>query len=302
MARKKLKIATEQRPFVMVYNDFLDSDLLNYYEKLVFIYLKKFTNPSTNQCFPSVRTLANLTGISVNKVKSILKELEAKGVISKTNRTRTDGGSTSNCYTLYDYAEIWGISGNDNVESVAAQVDEQKLVAQVRAMGYIVSKEKESSNAEPTKVTAKPDPINKHFSESNNIVKKDESQPQERYSLEDIQELFEYSVMLNDFPELCSDVDNVITILYDILNTSKKTIRIAGEDIPAMVVIGKLMKLTRDEILYSIRMFNSSVSEIKNHRAYMLTILYRAKEQYALDIQNQITRAEAAAENPKEEY
>lgn len=302
MARKKLKIATDQRPFVMVYNDFLDSDLLNYYEKLVFIYLKKFTNPSTNQCFPSIRTLATLTGISVNKVKSILKELEAKGVIFKTNRTRPDGGSTSNCYTLYDYAEIWGVSGNDNVESVAAQVDEQKLVAQVRAMGYIVSKEKESSNAEPTKVTAKPDPINKHFSESNNIVKKDESQPQERYRLEDIQELFEYSVMLNDFPELCSDVDNVITILYDILNTSKKTIRIAGEDIPAMVVIGKLMKLTRDEILYSIRMFNGSVSEIKNHRAYILTILYRAKEQYALDIQNQITRAEAAAENPKEEY
>ena len=246
--------------------------------------------------------MATLTGISVNKVKSILKELEAKGVISKTNRTRPDGGSTSNCYTLYDYAEIWGVSGNDNVESVAAQVDEQKLVAQVRAMGYIVSKEKESSNAAPTKVTAEPDSSNKHFSESNNIVKKDESQPQERYSLEDIKELFEYSVMVNDFPELRADVDNVITILYDTLNTTKKTVRIAGEDLPSMTVIGKLMKLTRDEILYSIRMFNSSVSEIKNHRAYMLTILYRAKEQYALDIQNQITRAEAAAENPKEEY
>lgn len=290
MARKKLKIATDQRPFVMVYNDFLDSDLLNYYEKLVFIYLKKFTNPSTNQCFPSVRTLANLTGISVNKVKSILKELEAKGVISKTNRTRTDGGSTSNCYTLYDYAEIWGVSGNDDVESVAAQVDEQKLVAQVRAMGYIVSKEKESSNAEPTKVTAEPDPSNKHFDTGNNTKKWTESQPQERYSLENIQELFEYSVMINDFPQLRPDVDNVITILHETLNTSKKTIRIAGEDLPAMPVIGKLMKLTRDEILYSIRKYAENVSPVKNPRAYMLTILYRAKEQYALDIQNQVNR------------
>ena len=84
----------------------------------------------------------------------------------------------------------------------------------------------------------------------------------------------------------------MITILYDTLNTTKKTIRIAGENLPAMVVIGKLMKLTRDEILYSIRMFNESVSEIKNHRAYMLTILYRAKEQYALNIQNQISRSQ----------
>lgn len=302
MARKKLKIATDQRPFVMVYNDFLDSDLLNYYEKLVFIYLKKFTNPSTNQCFPSIRTLADLTGISVNKVKSILKDLEAKGVISKTNRTRPDGGTTSNCYTLYDYAEIWGISGNGDVESVAVQVDEQKLVAQVRAMGYIVSKEKESEYMEPTKVTINSDPSINQFSGNYNTQKGERSQPQERYTLEDIKELFEYSVMVNDFPQLRADVDNVITILYETLNTTKKTVRIAGEDLPAMTVIGKLMKLTHDEILYSIRMFNSSVSEIKNHRAYMLTILYRAKEQYALDIQNQITRAEAEAENPKEEY
>lgn len=290
MARKKLKIATDQRPFVMVYNDFLDSNLLNYYEKLVFIYLKKFTNPSTNQCFPSVRTLANLTGISVNKVKSILKDLEAKGVISKTNRTRPDGGSTSNCYTLYDYAEIWGVSGNDDVESVAAQVDEQKLVAQVRAIGYIVSKEKESSNAEPTKVTAEPDPSNKHFDTDNNTKKWTESQPQERYSLENIQELFEYSVMVNDFPQFRPDVDNVITILYETLNTSKKIIRIAGEDLPAMPVIGKLMKLTRDEILYSIRKYAENVNPVNNPRAYMLTILYRAKEQYALELQNQFSR------------
>lgn len=301
MARKKLKIATDQRPFVMVYNDFLDSDLLNYYEKLVFIYLKKFTNPSTNQCFPSIKTLANLTGISVNKVKSILKELEAKGVISKTNRTRPDGGSTSNCYTLYDFAEIWGVSGNDNIESVAAQVDEQKLVAQVRAMGYTVSKEKEPKSE--TDQSTDLSPINKHFSESNNTQKDERSQPQERYSLEDIKDLFEYSVMVNDFPQLRADVDNVITILHETLNTTKKTVRIASEDLPAMPVIGKLMKLTRDEILYSIRKYAENVSPVKNPRAYMLTILYRAKEQYALDIQNQVSRAEADVdENPEEEY
>ena len=143
---------------------------------------------------------------------------------------------------------------------------------------------------EPTKVTINSDPSINQFSGNNNTQKDERSQAQERYSLEDIQELFEYSVMVNDFPQLRDDVDNVIMILYDTLNTNRKTIRIAGEDLPAMPVIGKLMKLTRDEILYSIRMYSESVSEIKNHRAYMLTILYRAKEQYALDIQNQVNR------------
>ena len=150
--------------------------------------------------------------------------------------------------------------------------------------------EKEPGAAAPTKVTAEPDPINKHFDRDNNTKKWTESQPQERYSLDDIKELFEYSVMINDFPQLRADVDNVITILHETLNTTKKTVRIAGEDLPAMPVIGKLMKLTSDEILYSIRKYAENLSPVKNPRAYMLTILYRAKEQYALDIQNQVNR------------
>lgn len=303
MARKKLKSASDQRTFVMVYHDFLESNVLDYYEKLVFIYLKKFTNTNTNQCFPSVKTLSGLTGISVNKVKSILNSLESKGVIVKSNRSRPDGGKSSNSYTLYDYAEIWGINGSADVESVAAQVDEQKLVAQVRAMGYTVSKEKESENMSPTKVNISSDSmINQLNSEQNNTLKKYESQDQERYTLEDIQELFDYPVMVNDFPQLRTDVDNVITILHETLNTTKKTIRIAGEDLPAMVVIGKLMKLTHEQIIYSIQKYAESVSEVKNPRAYMLTILYRAKEQQSLEIQNQVNRAEVAAEIPKEEY
>ena len=72
MARPKIKSATDQRPFIMVYQDFLESDLLdNHYQKLVYVYLKKFAD-SKNQCFPSVKTLSKLTKISVNKVKLTL--------------------------------------------------------------------------------------------------------------------------------------------------------------------------------------------------------------------------------------
>ena len=80
MARKKIQSATDQRPFIMVYQDFLESDLLdNYYQKLVYIYLKKFAD-SNNQCFPSIKKLSSLTKIGTTKVKQTLAELEAKGV------------------------------------------------------------------------------------------------------------------------------------------------------------------------------------------------------------------------------
>ena len=61
MARKRIKSATDQRKFTLVYNDFLESDILNYYEKMVFIALKKFADNDTMRAFPSLKTIHSIT-------------------------------------------------------------------------------------------------------------------------------------------------------------------------------------------------------------------------------------------------
>ena len=72
MARKKIKSATDQRKFTLVYNDFLESDVLNYYEKMVFIALKKFANNDTMRAFPSLKTI-HMTVVLLNQsCKSLL--------------------------------------------------------------------------------------------------------------------------------------------------------------------------------------------------------------------------------------
>lgn len=61
MAKKKFQTATDQRHFVMLYHDFLESDLLKTsYEKMLFIALKKFAD-SKNQCFPSLNKLSEIS-------------------------------------------------------------------------------------------------------------------------------------------------------------------------------------------------------------------------------------------------
>ena len=300
--RSRGKISTELSNFTIFHNEFIDSKLLSGYEKLVFIAIKRHLNSESSQAFPSIKTICSHTGLSKPTVIKAIKSLEDKEILTVEHRESEDRGHMSNLYTLVDFKEIWKAPSAKDMKAIAKTKQYEWAKQIIEAAGGRVVIEKEPGTTAPTKVTAEPDPSNKLFDRDNNTKKWIESQPQERYSLEDIQELFEYSVMINDFPQLRPDVDNVITILYETLNTTKKTIRIAGEDLPAMPVIGKLMKLTRDEILYSVRKYAENVSPVKNPRAYMLTILYRSKEQYALDIQNQITRAEAVAEIPKEEY
>ncbi len=80
-----------------------------------------------------------------------------------------------------------------------------------------------------------------------------------------------------------------MSILHTAMNTTKPTIRIAGQDKPCMLVIGKLMKLHKESIMYAIEKYQEQTERIKNPLSYMLTILYNAPEQYSLDIQNQVS-------------
>ena len=289
MARKRIKSATDQRRFTLVYNDFLESDILNYYEKMVFIALKKFADNDTMRAFPSLKTIHGITGISLSQVRRSIEHMEQLGVISVEHRTDKEKGHQSNIYTLYDYAEIWKVdSSNDDVAAVVDEISEAKLVAELKARGYTVTKEKEPDTLQADQSDNESSTQLNQFDIVNTTINSKESQEVERYSLVEIRAYYEYDIMVSDNPFAKNDIDSVMDILHTYLNTTKKTIRIGGDDKPAMVVISKLMKLTYSEIMYAIDKFKEQTDRIKNPTAYMLTLLYNSKEQMNLDITNQV--------------
>lgn len=105
--------------------------------------------------------------------------------------------------------------------------------------------------------------------------------------MKDIKSLYEYDTIIIQYPAKQTDIDILFDILYDTLNSTKPTIRISGEDKPTMIVIGKLMKLQPDDLIYSIDKYNQQDQRITNVKGYLLTILYHAKEQNYLDLMNE---------------
>lgn len=285
MARKKIKSITDQRPFVMIYHDFLENDLLTSHEKMVFIALKKFAD-SNNQCFPSLKKLANITRMSKRKIQDTLRSLEQKHIIDIDSRSRTDGGDASNFYTLHDLEELWSAGSSEEMAAIVDEIEEKRMIDILTAKGYYISKAKElaSDTDQSTDTSTYVNSINI----DKDTIKKPESQA-ERYTLDQIHQLFDYRAMVNDNPYEKQEIDSVMGILHNVMNTTKPTIRIFSEDRPAMAVIGKLMKLDKDSIMYAIKKFSEQTERITNPTAYMLTILYTAPEQYNLDIQNQVS-------------
>lgn len=284
MKKNKIKISTDQRPFTIVFNDFLETDLLDWNEKRIFIYLKKFSD-NNNQCFPSIKTLCKLSQLSNKTVIKALKGLEEKQIIIKLSRESKQYGHQSNLYTLYDNAEMWKSESIEKIKTVTNETELEKSIRILKNAGYTVTKEKEPGTTKPTKATVAPSTQKNNFDVNNDSIKETKSQV-ERYTMEDIKALYEYDILIIQYPEKQMDIDIVFDILYDTLNSTKKTIKIGGEDKLGMVVIGKLMKLHPDDLIYSIDKYHEQTDRIKNVKGYLLTVLYNSREQQHLDIMN----------------
>lgn len=285
MEEDKLKTLTDQRPFFLVYQDFLKSNVLDTpYQKLLFIALKSYAN-SDNTCFPSISKLAEITKMSKRKVQTTLKELEEKKVLKKVKRISENGGMTSNLYTLIDVKEVW--ENNKEIEPQKTTITEEeknKMIKLLEQSGYTVTQtKKEVPASKPT--TAEANTPNNYKKYTKNVSS---CQDNEQYSLVDVKKMYEYNILTNDYPYKVNEIDAVFNILYEILNTTQKTIRVNKQNKSVNIVKSKFLKLTYEEIMYCIKKYQEQTQTIKNHRSYIITMLYNCKEQMELDITNSV--------------
>jgi len=282
-----VQLASPERKYVKVYHDFLDNSFLTTEEQMIFIVLKSYVDfkEDSGEAYPSMETICKRAKMSEKRARKNINALIKKGIAKKVQR----GLTKTNLYTLSDYATMWTC---DNVEDVAAVADNQGVkpltpaehIAELERMGYTVQIKEKGLETEPTKAQNQA-PFNQNLSKEQNTTDKLKSQA-ERYTMEDIKALYEYDSLIIQYPAKQTDIDIVFDILYDTLNSTKQTIRIGGEDKPQMVVIGKLMKLQPDDLIYSIDKYHEQTERIKNVKAYLLTVLYGSREQQHLDIMN----------------
>lgn len=289
MADEKIivQLASPERKYVKVYHDFLDNSFLTTEEQMIFIVLKSYVDfkEDSGEAYPSMETICKRAKMSEKRARKNINALIKKGIAKKVQR----GLTKTNLYTLSDYATMWTC---DNVEDVAAVADNQGVkpltpaehIAELERMGYTVQIKEKGLDTEPTKAQHQA-LDNQNFSKEQNTTDKQKSQA-ERYTMEDIRALYEYDSLIIQYPDKQTDIDIVFDILHDTLNSTKPTIRIGGEGKPTMVVIGKLMKLQPDDLVYSIDKYHEQTERIKNVKAYLLTVLYGSREQQHLDIMN----------------
>lgn len=296
----------KKRPFTIIYNDtFLK--LSTVYEKAMYMALKMHVN-AKGQCFPSVGTLAEECGMGVVKASAVLKELEKKGIIKKEHQYLENGGKTSNLYTVCD--EL------DEQKEVKKKADEKPakkpswtpdLLPEWNSLVNGDQKKEASRADQADQSESTPDTSNKNITNSHlhNNTESFDSQDekkavQTKYSEEFLKNQYEYQVMITEFPAKKGNIDICMDIITTTVNSKKDTIRIQKEEVPKEKVTDKLLKLTKDDILWAIGKYEQQPTTVHYPKAYLLTLLYDAHNQRVLDLQNrQAVAAAAAAPQPQ---
>ena len=288
--RMEVKSSVPVRRFVRVYKDFLESETLTAEEKLVFIALKSFVEfgRDEDEVYPSMATICKITGMSRPRATRTINSLVSKGIVKKQRR----GLTKPNLYTIADYPSMWSAEG---VEERRQLLDTEipytsdQLISELVRRGVLTEEAVAEKKIEPQSAATDSDPNGRLsiFSTINNITNKNKER--QEYTMKYLHELYEYDVLVQRQEYGTEDLDSVLDIIYDALNTMKDTIRINGEEKPAAVVRSKLLKLDATDIEYAIEKFRSVTDRIKNPKAYMLTILYGAKEQRNLDVTNDVS-------------
>lgn len=288
--RMEVRSSVPVRKFVRVYKDFLESETLTAEEKLVFIALKSFVEfgRDEDEVYPSMATICKITGMSRPRATRTINSLVSKGIVKKQRR----GLTKPNLYTIADYPSMWSAEG---VEERRQLLDTEipytsdQLISELVRRGVLTEEAVAEKKIEPQSAATDSDPDGRLsiFSTINNITNKNKER--QEYTMKYLQELYEYDVLVQRQEYGTDELDSVLDIIYDALNTTKDTIRINGEEKPAAVVRSKLLKLDATDIEYAIEKFRSVTDRIKNPKAYMLTILYGAKEQRNLDVTNDVS-------------
>ena len=71
-------------------------------------------------------------------------------------------------------------------------------------------------------------------------------------------------------------LDELVGLMLDTVCSTKSSIRVAGEELPAEVVRSRLLKLTGAHLLYVLDRINENTTEVRHVKQYLLTALYNA--------------------------
>ena len=213
----------------------------------------------------STRGLAAICKEGTDAILTALRELEKNGYLVRHQERNANGRMGSMIFEIYEEpqevlpdTEKPHTENPDTVNPVTEQPHTEK-----------------SAQRNTEQVITQEENINSSNYQSINLDGMDGMNMRSRYE-ELIRDNLELDILAQSSRLDMDRINEMVEIMLDVVCSTKPTIRINGEDMPQQVVKSRFLKLNSSHIEYILDAMRDCPSDIRNIRAYMLTVLYNA--------------------------
>jgi hypothetical protein len=91
-----------------------------------------------------------------------------------------------------------------------------------------------------------------------------------------IRENIGYDEFVRERPYYAGQLDEMVELMVEAVCSTRKTLRIAGNDFPQAVVKSRLLKLDKEHIRFVFDCLKENATQVRNIKQYLLTVLYNA--------------------------
>lgn len=225
-----------------------------------------------------------LSGLSVinreskDAIRSALNELEAAGYIRRRQTNDASGKFSSNEYIIYERPTEPGpsldkpSSGNPTTDKPTTGNPLPENPTQLNTKKSITKKSKtdlSSTDSFPFRsedTAAEPPETNRRETDTDQM---------ELYR-DLIKENISYDLLRQDMPYDCDRLDEIVELMVETVCSTRKQIRVSGNDYPAQVVKSRLLKLDSEHIRFVFDCLKQNTTKVRNIRQYLLAVLYNA--------------------------
>lgn len=246
-----------------------------------YIYWKKENKLDKEGYFFSTReNIEENTGLSSYQQRGAIKSLIAKGLIQEIAK----GMPQRNYYKLDQENINKLIAEEDNITLISSS--EETLQQEVKKLddkelNNLTTSSEETSHQEVKKLNTNNNKIIINKNNNQSILSEAEI---EREQIEKVfKENIEFDVLITE-NYIANEVRDITGIVVDILTSNKEAIMIAGELKQIQIVKSMMLKLRSYHIQHVVYKLKENITDIKNIKVYMITMLYNALQTSHIDI------------------
>ena len=233
-------------------------------------------------------TLAGLSLInreSIDAIRTAVWELEKAGYITRRQGRDEKGKMTAIEYTIYEQPQPPALENPTADKPILENPTPDNPTSENPTQ---LNKELLKTNL-PKKEKLNTDISSTHsipFRSLNPSPLEDAAQPPERKRKEAtdayrvyeeiIKDNIEYEHFIKHTDFEKERLDEIVSLILETVCTSRKTIRIAGDDYPAELVKAKFMKLNSSHIEFVFACMSENTTKIRNIKQYLKAVLFNA--------------------------